>query len=77
MFAPFYRLERDAGSAVAGSGIGLAVVCELAALHGGRVWAEDGAAGGARFVVELPLVEAAGVRPPGPSREPSVQAAAV
>src|SRR5256886_608272 len=34
----FWRLERDRGSAVAGSGIGLAVVRELASLHHGRAW---------------------------------------
>ena len=50
----FWRLERDRGSAVAGSGIGLAVVRELAGLHHGRTWVEDAASGGSRFVVELP-----------------------
>src|SRR6266567_747982 len=53
----FWRLERDRGSAVAGTGIGLSVVRELVALHGGRAWAEEGRGGtGARFVLELPLV---------------------
>src|SRR6266567_5216929 len=54
----FWRLERDRGSAVAGTGIGLSVVRELVALHGGRAWAEDppngtggAAAAGARFVI--------------------------
>ena len=52
----FWRLERDRGSAVAGTGIGLSVVRELVALHGGRAWAEEGAGGiGTRFVLELPL----------------------
>ena len=52
----FWRLERDRGSAVAGTGIGLSVVRELVALHGGRAWAEEGREGvGARFVLELPL----------------------
>ena len=50
----FWRLERDRGSAVAGSGIGLAVVRELAGLHHGRTWVEDAESGGSRFVVELP-----------------------
>jgi len=51
----FWRLERDRGSAVAGTGIGLSVVRELVALHGGRVWAEDAPGSGGRFVIELPL----------------------
>src|SRR5438477_533421 len=51
----FWRLERDRGSAVAGTGIGLSVVRELVALHGGRSWAEDAPGSGGRFVIELPL----------------------
>ncbi len=51
----FWRLERDRGSAVAGTGIGLSVVRELVALHGGRAWAEDAPHSGGRFVIELPL----------------------
>jgi signal transduction histidine kinase len=54
IFAPFVRLPRDAEGAVAGSGIGLAVVSRLAAQHGGRARVEDAPGGGARFVVELP-----------------------
>ncbi|MBX6365399.1 MAG: HAMP domain-containing histidine kinase, partial [Gemmatimonadetes bacterium] len=54
IFAPFYRVERDAGSAVGGSGIGLAVVRELVVLHGGRIWAEAAPGGGARMTVEIP-----------------------
>lgn len=48
------RLERDERAAIAGSGIGLTVVRDLVERHGGRVAIEDGRAGGARFVVELP-----------------------
>jgi signal transduction histidine kinase len=53
----FWRLERDRDSAVAGSGIGLAVVRELASLHHGRAWIDDavpGAGSGTRVVIELP-----------------------
>jgi signal transduction histidine kinase len=37
-----------------GSGIGLAVVRELVAAHGGECRVETAASGGSRFVVELP-----------------------
>jgi len=50
----YERLERERGRAIAGAGIGLAVVHELVALHGGRAWVESGAAGGALFHVALP-----------------------
>jgi signal transduction histidine kinase len=67
IWTPFYRLERDANSAVAGSGIGLAVVRELVTQHGGRVWVERGRTGGARFVVELPGARRASEREPIPA----------
>jgi signal transduction histidine kinase len=51
---PFIRCKRDANSAVAGSGIGLAVVRELVTLQGGRAWSEAAPGGGARFVLDLP-----------------------
>jgi signal transduction histidine kinase len=52
----FWRLERDRGSAIAGSGIGLAVVRELASLHHGRAWIDETGPGapGTRVVIELP-----------------------
>jgi signal transduction histidine kinase len=57
VWEPFYRLDRDATSAVAGSGIGLSVVRELATKLGGSATIEDSAKG-ARIVVELPLCRA-------------------
>jgi signal transduction histidine kinase len=57
----FWRLERDRGSSVAGTGIGLSVVRELATLHRGRAYVEPAPGGGARFVIELP----AATTPPG------------
>ena len=55
IWEPYQRLARDANSAVGGSGIGLAVVHDLAKLHDGRAWVEANPGGGARFVVELGL----------------------
>jgi signal transduction histidine kinase len=64
----FYRLDRHASSSVAGSGIGLYVVRELARLHDGDAWVEDALNGGARFVVELPAApRAAGFTDEHPS----------
>jgi signal transduction histidine kinase len=54
VWEPFHRLERDVSSAVAGSGIGLAVVRELVERHDGRARVETAPGGGARFVIELP-----------------------
>jgi signal transduction histidine kinase len=55
IWEPYQRLESAVTAAVAGSGIGLAVVAQLVALHGGRAWAENAPEIGARFVVELRL----------------------
>jgi signal transduction histidine kinase len=54
VWSSFYRLDRHANSSVAGSGIGLFVVRELARLHGGDAWVEDAPGGGARIVLEIP-----------------------
>jgi signal transduction histidine kinase len=56
----FFRLDTHRESSVAGTGIGLTVVRDLVALHGGRSWVEPGERGGARFVVEFPTLEPAG-----------------
>ena len=48
VFAPFFTTRKG------GSGLGLAVVHRAVAAHGGAVFAEEVAAGGARFVVFLP-----------------------
>ncbi|HEV7570016.1 MAG TPA: HAMP domain-containing sensor histidine kinase [Thermoanaerobaculia bacterium] len=52
----FHRLDRDRGTVRSGSGLGLAIVREILIAHGGRCWVEEAAGGGARFVVEAPLM---------------------
>ncbi len=53
VFEPFYRGERQPEDAVRGTGIGLSIVQEYIAAHGGRVsLLPEGP--GARFLVELP-----------------------
>ena len=52
IWSPFVRLPA-AATGPAGTGIGLAIVRDLAARHEGRAWVE-GSRRGARFIVELP-----------------------
>ena len=53
IFEPYDRLLRDQASERAGSGLGLAVVSQIATALRGRVWVETAPGGGARFVMEL------------------------
>jgi two-component system sensor histidine kinase GlrK len=53
IFEPFYRGERQPDGAVRGSGIGLSIVHEYVAAHGGRTELMDSPSG-AHFRVELP-----------------------
>jgi signal transduction histidine kinase len=53
----FEQFERRAVGHVGGAGIGLAVVEQIVRAHRGTVTVEDSAAGGARFVVLLPLTD--------------------
>jgi len=55
VWEPYQRLESAVTAAVAGSGIGLSVVGQLVAMHGGRAWVDSAPGKGARFVVELPI----------------------
>jgi two-component system sensor histidine kinase GlrK len=53
VFEPFYRGERQPEGALRGSGIGLSIVQEVVAAHGGRIELLDDAPG-AHFRIELP-----------------------
>jgi signal transduction histidine kinase len=52
IFELFHRGSDEA--AVDGAGVGLALVSQYAALHGGRAWVEGNAGGGSSFRVYLP-----------------------
>jgi signal transduction histidine kinase len=54
----YYRLVRDRDSAAPGTGIGLAVVAQLADMHGGSVEVVDAPGGGALFTIRLPAAPA-------------------
>lgn len=54
VFEAFYRPEGRSESA-GGWGLGLALVAEIARLHGGRAWYRPLDAGGACFTLEFPL----------------------
>lgn len=54
VFEPFYRPAGRSESA-GGWGLGLALVRQIASLHGGRVVCGEPAGGGGRFVVDLPI----------------------
>jgi hypothetical protein len=59
LFEPFFTLRRQGR----GSGLGLAVVYGIATEHGGEVDVRSEPGEGARFIVRLPLGEAAEVEP--------------
>lgn len=54
IFQPFFRVEQSRSRAYGGVGLGLALVWEIAALHGGRVAAEQSDETGTTMAVRLP-----------------------
>ena len=57
IFDRFYRLGSELRRETPGVGIGLSIVKHIVQAHRGRVWVENEAGGGSRFVVELPLLQ--------------------
>jgi signal transduction histidine kinase len=58
IFEKFYRTYGAQSKAKKGLGLGLTIANDLVLAHGGAIKVEDAPTGGARFVVELPRVEA-------------------
>jgi signal transduction histidine kinase len=54
IFERFHRVDSARGRGSGGSGLGLAISREIVEAHGGRIWVEGSALGGARAAVELP-----------------------
>ncbi len=52
VFNPFFTTKDS------GTGLGLAIVHRIVDSHGGRVWLDEGEAGGAVFTLELPIEQA-------------------
>ena len=60
IFERFYQAQEEGTNVRGGSGIGLSLVREYVALHGGTVQVFDNAGGGAVFVVDIPVTHSAG-----------------
>lgn len=54
IFQPFFRVDKSRSRQMGGVGLGLALVHEIAVLHGGSVRAEPGNKVGTVFIVTLP-----------------------
>jgi signal transduction histidine kinase len=57
IFSAFYRTQEATVSQISGLGLGLYIVSELVAAHGGAIEVGESPSGGAAFQVTLPLQE--------------------
>jgi two-component system sensor histidine kinase KdpD len=55
VFEKFYRGQAAAVDGRRGAGLGLAICKAIVTAHGGRIWADNRAGGGARFCFSLPV----------------------
>ncbi len=71
VFQRFVRLDDARARSDGGAGLGLAIVAEVVAAHGGTTDVVDGPRGGALFRVRLPLPDRQGAPAPGPRGLPA------
>jgi signal transduction histidine kinase len=57
MFERFWRADGSRARVSGGAGLGLAIAQGFVEAQGGRIWAENRPAGGARFAFTLPVAE--------------------
>jgi two-component system sensor histidine kinase BaeS len=55
IFERFYRVDISRSRSTGGAGLGLPIVRQLVAAHGGRVWAESAVGAGSTFSFTLPV----------------------
>jgi signal transduction histidine kinase len=57
VFERFVRLDSDRARSGGGAGLGLAIVAEIVAAHGGTVTIDDPPSGGTKMIVTLPVFQ--------------------
>ncbi|WP_281875207.1 ATP-binding protein [Geobacter hydrogenophilus] len=57
VFERFFRVDNSDRRKVGGAGLGLTLVREIVAAHGGRVWVESTPGAGSTFFVSLPMMK--------------------
>lgn len=55
VFHPFFRVDQSRSRERGGVGLGLSLVWEIAALHGGGVWVEQSSGAGTTILARLPV----------------------
>lgn len=64
VFGRFIQIGRHVGAGEHGMGLGLTIAKKLVEMHGGRIWAENVPAGGAKFSILLPKYYESGIIEP-------------
>ena len=77
LFNKFYRIEHPDRQLIAGTGLGLASVKQIAQIHRGRVWAESIPGEGSTFFVYLPCPEFSATAAPSSETQPDAPFAPV